>query len=80
MEVELAKDQEYHIEVNENQKLKIMIVSGLAEVKGQELLNDKWYTFSNIKTGIFTFTGAKLKIDGSCDLQFVLKLNWIDIF
>ena len=48
-----------------------MVVAGLVQVKGQELLNDRWYVFSNIKTAIFTFTGAKLKIDGVADIQYV---------
>lgn len=71
MEVELGRCQEYRIEILESQKVKIMVVAGLAEIKGQELLNDKWYSFSDIKTTIFTFTGAKLKIDGNYDLQYI---------
>lgn len=71
MEVELGTHQEYRLEVSDSKKIKVMVIAGLAEVRGQELLNDKWYTFSNIKTAIFTFTGAKLKIDGACDLQYI---------
>lgn len=70
MEVELGRLQEYRIEVLESQKMKVMVTAGLAEVKGQELLNDKWHVFQDVKTTIFTFTGAKLRIDGSCDLQY----------
>lgn len=70
MEVELERYQEYRIEASETQKIRVMVVSGLAEIKGQELLNDRWYVFSNIKTSIFTFTGAKLKTDGNCELQY----------
>lgn len=70
MKVELATNQEYRIEVMENQKLRIMVIAGIAEVRGQELLNDKWHVFTKIRTSIFTFTGAKLKIDGTCELQY----------
>lgn len=81
MEVELGRYQEYRIEVTENQKFKIMVIMGLAEIKGQELLNDKWYVFSDIKAAIFTFTGAKLRIDGNCELQYTVeKLCFRKIF
>jgi len=70
MEIELERYQEFRIEVLESQKMKIMVTAGLTEIRGQELLNDKWYTLSNTKTSIFTFTGAKLKIDGNCDLHY----------
>lgn len=71
MEVELGRCQEYRIEILESQKVKIMVTAGLAEIKGQELLNDKWYSLSDTRTAIFTFTGAKLRIDGNCDLQYI---------
>lgn len=71
MEITLLKSQEFRIEVSESQKLKIMVIEGLAEIKGQELLNEKWYTFSDIKTAIFTITGATLRVDGQADLKYV---------
>lgn len=71
MEIEIPKDKEFRIEVSENQKVRIMVIAGLAEIAGQELLNEKWYNFANIKTSIFTFTGAKLKIEGINDLQYI---------
>nr|AGE95403.1 hypothetical protein ECU05_1130 [Encephalitozoon cuniculi] len=71
MEIRLQPNQEFRIEVNETQKLKVMVVSGLAEIKGQELLNERWYAFRNTKTFIFTFSGCKLKVEGACDLQYV---------
>ncbi|ADM11564.1 pre-mRNA cleavage complex GTPase subunit [Encephalitozoon intestinalis ATCC 50506] len=71
MEIRLWPNQEFRIEVSETQKLKVMVVSGLAEIKGQELLNEKWYAFKDIKTFIFTFSGCKLKVEGACDLQYV---------
>lgn len=40
MEVELATNQEYRIKVIENQSLRIMVLAGVAEIKGQELIND----------------------------------------
>lgn len=71
MELTLTKNQEYRVEVNENQKFKLMVLSGTAEIKGQELINEKWYTLKNTKTFLFTYDGCKLKIDGTCDLQFI---------
>ncbi|KAH9412242.1 hypothetical protein HK407_01g01350 [Ordospora pajunii] len=71
MEVCLERNQEFRIEVGEGQRLKVMVMSGLAEVKGQELLNERWYTFNNTRTFVFTFSGCKLKVDGVCDLQYV---------
>ena len=53
MELTLLKNQEYRLEVNDSQKFKLMVLSGTAEIKGQELINEKWYTFKNIKTFIF---------------------------
>lgn len=81
MEIELQKNQEYRIEVSESQKLKVMVIGGLAEIKGQELLNDKWYIFSDTKTAIFTFLGCKLKVDGMSDLKYTaFKSSMPDFF
>lgn len=71
MEVEIPRDREFRIEVQENQKVRIMVTAGLAEICGQELLVEKWYNFSSIKTSIFTFTGARLKVEGTNDLQYI---------
>jgi polyribonucleotide 5'-hydroxyl-kinase len=71
MEVTLLANQEYRIEVGESHKFKIMVLSGIAEIKGQELLNEKWYAFRDTKTFVFTFTGCKLRADGTCELQYV---------
>ncbi|WUR03544.1 polyribonucleotide 5'-hydroxyl-kinase (CLP1) [Vairimorpha necatrix] len=75
MELTLLKNQEYRVEINDTQKFKFMILSGSAEIKGQELINEKWYTIKNTKTFIFSYTGCKLKIDGSCDLQFISNIT-----
>lgn len=80
MEVELKANEEYRIEVLENQKLKVMVVHGLAEMRGQELLNDKWYIFSDLKSAIFTFNGCKLRIDGECELKYKAASNIPFIF
>ena len=48
-----------------------MVISGLAEIFGQEILNEKWYNFTNIKCSIFTFTGAVVKIEGECELRYI---------
>jgi polyribonucleotide 5'-hydroxyl-kinase len=71
MEVVLSANQEYRIEVGESQKLKLMVLSGIAEIKGQELLNERWYIFRDTRTFVFTFTGCRLKTDGTCELQYV---------
>ena len=69
--IEIARNKDFRIEVNELQKLKIKIVKGLAELKGAELVNNKWYLFTDIKTSIFTFTGCDLEIEGECELAYI---------
>ncbi|KAF9760942.1 Polyribonucleotide 5'-hydroxyl-kinase Clp1 [Nosema granulosis] len=71
MEVVLKKNEEYRIEVEDGQKYKIMVLEGLAEIKGQELLQKKWYVFKNIKTFIFTYCGCTLKVDGNAKLAYI---------
>ena len=71
MEVEIPRDKEFRMDISETQKVRIMVTAGLAEICGQELLNEKWYNFTNIKFSIFSFTGAKLKVEGACDLQYL---------
>ncbi|EOB13881.1 Pre-mRNA cleavage complex II protein Clp1 [Nosema bombycis CQ1] len=71
MEIVLKENEEYRIEVEETQKYKIMLIEGLAEIKGQELLQSKWYVFKDIKTFIFTFKGCRLKVDGNCKLAYI---------
>lgn len=73
MEIQIPRNHEYRIELLETQKIKLMVISGLAEVFGQELLNEKWYNFTNIKISIFTFTGAIVKIEGNCDLHYLAE-------
>lgn len=81
MEILLRPNEEFRIEVGETQKLKMMVMSGLAEIKGQELLNERWYTFRDTKTFVFTFSGCKLKVEGGSDLQYVSgKTNVPQIF
>ncbi|ORE00029.1 CLP1 [Hepatospora eriocheir] len=64
---ELAQNQEFCFEVNENQTIEIRVECGLGEIKGRELIIDKWYVFTDIKTSIFTFTGCKLSVDDRDD-------------
>lgn len=73
MDIEIFQNHEYRIEINENQKYKVMVVAGLAEINGQELINDKWYVLSNINAGIFTFTGALIRVDGEAEMQYLTK-------
>lgn len=81
MEIVLRSNQEYRIEVGETQRLKVMVISGLAEIKGQELLNDRWYVLKDVRTFIFTFSGCKLKVEGMYDLQYISdKTNVPSIF
>ncbi len=71
MEIVIPKNFEYRIEVGEHQKYKVMVIGGLAEVDGQELLNDKWYVFQHIRIGIFSFTGAKIRVDGDTEMAYL---------
>ncbi len=59
---ELSQNEEFRFEVGESQKLMIMVEVGLAEVKGQELINKNWYTYSDIKSVLFTFTGCRIRV------------------
>lgn len=77
MDVEIPSRLEYRIEVAEDQTLKIMVTSGIAEIRGLELLNDKWHIFTDIKTAIFTFTGARLRVDGDASLQYLAQSSMI---
>lgn len=70
MEIQILRNHELRFEVSENQKIKAMVTSGLAEIRGQEMLNEKWYNFTNVKLSIFTFTGAVVKVEGVCDLHY----------
>lgn len=48
-----------------------MVTTGLAEIFGQELLNEKWYILTGIKCSVFTFTGAVVRLEGNCDLSYI---------
>lgn len=71
METTIPRNHELRIEVLETQKIKLMVTNGLAEIFGQELLNEKWYILSGIRCSIFTFTGAVVKVEGNWDLCYV---------
>lgn len=69
--VKVPRNKAFRFEVNETQKFKVKLVTGLAEHKGAELLSDKFYVFSDIKTSIHTFTGCELEVEGECELCYV---------
>lgn len=73
MEARIPRNHELRLEVLESQKIKIMVVSGLAEIFGQELLNEKWYNLTDIKCAVFTFTGAVVRVEGVCDLSYLAE-------
>ncbi|KAF7682824.1 Polyribonucleotide 5'-hydroxyl-kinase Clp1 [Astathelohania contejeani] len=76
-EFTLLSDHEYRIEVSETQKLKLQIIEGVAEVKGQELLNEKYYVFSDIKTYIYTFHGCKIRVEGEYEVAYVSEYTHV---
>jgi len=71
METTIPRNHELRLEISETQKIKLMVTAGLAEIFGQELLNEKWHVLSGIKCAVFTFTGAVVRLEGSCDLSYV---------
>lgn len=73
MEIQIPRNHELRLEVLENQKIKLMVTNGLAEIFGQELLNEKWHVITNSKLSVFTFTGAIVKIEGVCDLLYTAE-------
>ena len=70
-EVELKPFSEYRFEVNTEQELKVYVVEGNCEILGQELLNERWYSFKSTKGYLYTLKGCRMKIEGEPDLQYV---------
>lgn len=69
--ISIPRNRDFRIEVNESQKFKIRCLLGFAEFKGAELVNDRWYVFTDAKTSIFTFSGCELEYEGECDLFYI---------
>ncbi|ORD93757.1 CLP1 [Enterospora canceri] len=69
--VEIPRNREYRIEAGEHHRYRTRVVRGLAEVKGAEMVNDKWYVFTNTKTSLFSFTGCEIEVDGECELAYI---------
>eukprot|EP00866_Antonospora_locustae_P000852 jgi/Antlo1/852/1963 len=70
-EIILKPFEEYRFEISEEQELKIFVIEGNCEILGQELLNERWYVFKNMKSFIYTLKGCKIRVEGSADLQYV---------
>ncbi|TBU03788.1 CLP1-like mRNA cleavage and polyadenylation factor [Hamiltosporidium magnivora] len=70
-EKEMPPNYELRLEISEEKQLKITVLQGNCEVKGQELLLEKTYLFSSIKTFLYTFTGCKIKLEGSYDVMYM---------
>lgn len=70
-EITLKPFEEYRFEISEEQELKVFIIEGNCEILGQELLNERWYVFKNMKSFLYTLKGCKIRVEGSADLQYV---------
>lgn len=77
MDVEIPPQHEYRIEAQEGQRLRITVASGYAEVNGQELVSGRMYVFSGIRTALFSFTGARLHIEGTGGLCYVARHSMV---
>jgi polyribonucleotide 5'-hydroxyl-kinase len=70
-EIALEPFHEFRFEVNAEQELKVFVIEGNCEILGQELLNERWHTFRNTKSFLYTLKGCKLRVEGTCELQYV---------
>lgn len=71
IDIALEPFHEFRFEVSAEQELKVFVVEGNCEILGQELLNERWHVFRNTKSFLYTLKGCKLRVDGSCELQYV---------
>lgn len=71
MKIDVGPGKEYRIEMPEGRAVRLMVLAGIGEVRGQELLNGKWYSFTNIKTSVFTFTGMQMELEDVPELGYI---------
>ncbi|OQS54426.1 CLP1 [Ecytonucleospora hepatopenaei] len=67
--------RELRFEVNDTQKYKIKLIKGLCEHKGMELLPNKYYLFTDMRSSIFTYTGCEVEVEGESELSYISELS-----
>lgn len=70
-EIALEPFNELRFEVGPEKEFKVFVIEGNCEILGQELLNERWYTFKNARSFLYTLKGCKLRIEGAPELQYV---------
>ncbi|EJW04759.1 hypothetical protein EDEG_01049 [Edhazardia aedis USNM 41457] len=89
MQTELLKHHEFRFEVSDK-PVKIRVVKGHCEIKGEEMILGKCYRFLDCKTFLFAHEDSVLEIEGDFDasyetdntnvlqlLRFFIKINGI---
>lgn len=74
-EFKLDPDSELRFEIeSKNEKVYLVLKSGLAEVFGTELVKGKSYEFtSGAKVAVFTWQGCTIELKGKTDVHYVAK-------
>ena len=70
-EIVLEPFSEFRFEVSGEQELKVYVSEGDCEILGQELLNERWYTFRNMKLFLYTLKGCRMRVEGGADIRYV---------
>ncbi|CAK8680053.1 polyribonucleotide 5'-hydroxyl-kinase Clp1-like [Clavelina lepadiformis] len=70
----LAKDNELRFEVETNQRVKLVLLDGSAELFGTELVHSRSYIFeSGAKIAVFTWFGCSIRLTGKNEAAYVSK-------
>ncbi|CEG39014.1 pre-mrna cleavage complex ii protein [Plasmopara halstedii] len=80
MEVVLAKECEYRVEVPPQREVGIKLESGSAEIFGVELAIDREYLFRDRKLAIFTWYGCTLKVRGAPEEAYISEETPMDSY
>ncbi|CAH0520151.1 unnamed protein product [Peronospora belbahrii] len=80
MEVVIAREAEYRVEVPPQIVVSIRLKSGSAELFGVELAIDHTYTFCDRKLAIFTWYGCTLEVNGMPEVAYTSEETPMDSY
>lgn len=66
----LAPRTEWRFEVSFQQNYSIKLLSGHAEIFGNELATNQTYNFSGVKAAVFTWQGCQLEVSGDAESEY----------
>ncbi|KJE90532.1 cleavage/polyadenylation factor ia subunit clp1p [Capsaspora owczarzaki ATCC 30864] len=69
----LNAQHELRVEIDNEKRATITVLSGTAEIFGTELAVDRAYTFSGAKLAVFSWHGATVQIAGPTEVAYVSK-------